>query len=123
MITGIHLYESTGNLTYRSIWEISLKPAFTEIEHTADIAFQVRGRTPYELYVNGAIAMSFKFHPFLSFIETSQIENLNQVVKRLNAMIASCDLEIGCPFKAVSYHSKLTEDADGLTTWEMIVDV
>lgn len=123
IVTGIHLYESVGNLTYHSIWELPLQRSFEEIEHTADIAFHIRGKSPYELYVNGAIAMSFKFPQFLQFIDPLPIDDLDQVVKRLNIMIAKCDLEIGCPFKAVSYHSKITKEPDGLTNWEMIVDV
>lgn len=123
MITGIHLYESIGNLTYKSIWQLPLLPAFEEIEHTADIAFHIRGRNFYELYMHGAIAMSFKFPHFLSFLDTAPISDFNQIVKKLNAMIAQSDQETGCPFKAVSYHSKMSEEQDGLIHWEMIVDV
>jgi 2'-5' RNA ligase len=123
IITGIHLYESVGNLTYQSIWEIPLTAPFEEIEHTADIAFQVRGKNFDELYRHGAVAMSFKHPPFLSFIESEQKSDLNQVVKGLNQMISACDLNQGCPFKAVSYHSKIREESNGLINWEMIVDV
>lgn len=119
MVTGIHLYESIGNLTYKSIWEIPFTRPFVEIEHTADIAFHVRGKNPAEFYLNAALALSFKFPPFLSFIEKGPVGDLNQVVKELNRMIAQCDLSTGCPFKAVSYHTKLTPELD----WEMIVDV
>jgi len=118
MVTGIHLYESVGNLKYKSIWEIPLARPFDEIEHTADIAFHVRGKNPAELYLHGALALSFKYPPFLHFIERGPVSDLNQVVKELNRMIAQCDLSMGCPFKAVSYHNKIIQD-----TWEMIVDV
>jgi len=119
MATGIHLYESVGNLTYQSIWEIPLLKPFEEIEHTADIAFHIRGKSLQQLYLHAAIAMSFKFPPFLHYIKTDHVEDLNQVVKGLNQMIAQCDLEIGCPFKAVSYHTHLIDEEN----WEMIIDV
>lgn len=123
IVTGIHLYESLGNLTYKSIWELPLLPAFEEIEHTADIAFQIRGKNFDELYLHSAIAISFKFPHFLSYLDPAPISDFNQIVKRLNAMIAQCDQETGCPFKAVSYHSKMSKEPDGLIHWEMIVDV
>lgn len=123
IITGIHLYESIGNLTYQSIWEIPLTAPFEEIEHTADIAFHVRGKNFDELYLHATVAMSFKHPPFLSFLKSEQKNDLNQVVRGLNQMIAACDLDQGCPFKAVSYHSKITEESNGLMNWEMIVDV
>ena len=41
--TGIHLYESLGHSHYKPLWEIPLPAPFEEIEHTADIAFLVRG--------------------------------------------------------------------------------
>jgi len=119
MVTGIHLYESVGNLTYRSIWEFPILAPFKEIEHTADIAFHIRGKNLSELYLHAAVAMSFKFPPFLKYIKTTDAKDLNQVVKALNQMITECDLEIGCPFKAVSYHTQLVEGEH----WEMIVDV
>lgn len=123
IVTGIHLYESLGNLRYTSIWEMPLLPAFEEFEHTADIAFHIRGKTLQELYRNGAIALSFTYPPLLSFIEKIPVDNLDQVVRHLNAMISACDLKMGCPFKAVSYHGKIKQDNKGLLHWAMIVDV
>ncbi|MBS0629231.1 MAG: hypothetical protein JSS30_03285 [Verrucomicrobia bacterium] len=123
IVTGIHLYESIGNLTYHSLWEIPLTRPFEEIEHTADIAFHVKGKNPAELYLHAALALSFKYPPFLKFIETGPVGDLNQVIKELNRMIAQCDLSTGCPFKAVSYHTKLKQCQEGFINWEMIVDV
>lgn len=121
MITGIHLYESIGNLRYNSIWNFPLQPAFEEFEHTADIAFNVYAQNFQELYLHGALAMAFKFPPFLNYLEQVPIENLNSAIQLLNQMIAKSDAEIGCPFKAVSYHGKVSEEK--LLKWEMIVDV
>lgn len=121
IITGIHLYESIGNLRYPSIWNLPILPAFEEFEHTADIAFHVYGKTFRELYFHGALAMSFKFPHFLSYLKDREIKDLNQLVQSLNEMITFCDQEMGCPFKAVSYHGKL--EKNNLMHWEMVVDV
>ena len=121
MITGIHLYESIGNLRYPSIWDLPLICAFEEFEHTADIAFYVHGQNYRELYLHGALAMSFKFPHFITYLQDSEITDLHAVVRALNQMITKSDQEIGCPFKAVSYHGKLTEEKP--LKWEMIVDV
>lgn len=65
--------------------------------------------------------MSFKYPPFFSYLEQKEIKGLNDIVQTLNRMLARCDQEIGCPFKAVSYHGKIEEKK--LLEWEMIVDV
>lgn len=119
--TGIHLYESIGHLRYLSIWHHPLLPAFEEFEHTADIAFFIHGQTYQELYSHGAVALGFKYPPFLRFLESTPFGDLDAVVKGLNRMISTCDVEIGCPFKAVSYHGKYKKEPHLI--WEMIVDV
>lgn len=121
IVTGIHLYESMGNLRYHSLWNYSLLSAFEELEHTADIAFIIRGRNYEELFEHAAVAMSFKYPPFLSFLEEKNQKELGQVVQSLNKMVTKCDEEIGCPFKAVSYHGKA--DQKEYLEWEMVVDV
>lgn len=122
MVTGVHLYESTGNLHYPSIWELPLFAAFEEFEHTADIAFFIRGKSYDELYRHGSIAMAFKYPHFLDFLKNEPIQDLHHVVRTLNQMVLECDRERGCPFKAVSYHGKM-EEKEGFFHWEMIVDV
>lgn len=121
MVTGVHLYESMGNLRYHSLWELPLLLAFEELEHTADIAFIIRGKNYAELYQHGAVALSFKFPPFLAFLGKKGQKDFSQVVQSLNKMVAKCDEEIGCPFKAVSYHGKVDEKE--YLEWEMVVDV
>ena len=122
IVTGIHLYESVGNLRYVSLWEIPFLTPFQEIEHTADIAFVIFGKNLTELYLHGAIALSFKFPSFLKFIEKREMTTLNEVIQSLNRMISLSDLEMGCPFKAVSYHGKIKEEKQ-LFQWEMVIDV
>jgi len=121
MITGIHLYESIGNLRYTSIWHHPLSPVFEEFEHTADIAFHIYGEDFQQLYLHGALALSFKYPPILDFLTSSTVANIQSVIKLLNQMISTCDAQIGCPFKAVSHHGKLLSKHP--LKWEMIVDV
>lgn len=120
-VSGIHLYESSGNLQYNSLWQDSFLPPFEEFEHMADIAFHIRGKSLKDLYLHGAIALSFKFPPFIGFLQDREFTSIDQVIQGLNQMVSQCDLEIGCPFKAVSYHGK--QDEQEILTWEMIVDV
>lgn len=123
MITGIHLYESLGNLHYKSLWKIPLHPAFEEFEHTADMAFHIYGKSFRELYIHATLALCFHFPRFLSYINLElPISNFNDLVAALNRLVSGCDQEIGCPIKAVSYHGTIKEEKT-LMHWEMIVDV
>ena len=121
IVTGLHLYASIGNLRYQSLWCHDFLPAFEEVEHTADIAFNIRGETYFDLYQHAGLALCFKYPPLLAHLRDRAIENLDGCVKTLNEMISFCDEQIGCPFKAVSYHGKLEDRAP--LSWEMIVDV
>ncbi len=122
IITGVHLYESAGNLHYPTIWSHPLTPLFEEFEHTADIAFTIRATSFEELYLHAVIALSFKFPPILDVFEEKEHPNLDTIVQALNHIIYHCDKTIGCPFKAVSHHGKL-QKTNNLLQWEMIVDV
>ena len=122
------LYKSLGNLRYEPIYTQPLLLPFEEQEHTADIAFLIRGETLKDLYSNAAIALSFTFTPFVSFIdEEVDPKSLDDVIASLNAMIAHADARLGCPIKAVSYYGQITTRSDTLQNtfkeWEMVVDV
>ena len=122
VVTGIHLYESIGSLRYPTIFSVPLTPIFEEFEHTADIAFHIRGRNCQELYDHAALAMSFEFPLFLQYRKEVTPSTLDEVVKFLNQMVSACDRDHGCPFKAVSYHGKLHEENEWMN-WEMVIDV
>ncbi len=119
----IHLYESMGNLTYLPRYTKELLAPFEEKEHTADIAYIVRGHTVTDLYRNAAIALSCTYAPFVQFIERDTHSTLNDVIRSLNKMIALADSAHGAPIKAVSYHGDILEREDNVLEWEMIVDV
>ncbi len=123
-VSGIHLYESVGNLTYRSLWSYPLVPPFEEFEHTADIAFRIRGETPQEVHLHAQMALAFKFPPLLPYISSDLLQNsLDDIIISLNALVARADEEIGTPFKAVSFHGKIKPTDTHILEWEMIVDV
>lgn len=123
-VRGIHLYESIGNLQYRSIWQWLLLPPFEELEHTADIAFLVRGTTLQELYLHAQVALAFEFPPLIHFFDIDHLPNsLDEIIISLNAIVTKTDTEFGCPFKAVSFHGKIKNDPQNFFFWEMIVDV
>lgn len=123
MIDAIHLYKSLGNSAYESLWKKDLILPFEEFEHTADIAFTIKGEDIYQLHKHAFIALAFAFPPFISFYEKKQnIESVDDIVMHLNELIFKADSKIGAPFKAVSFHGK-KEKKDNLYQWELIVDV
>jgi 2'-5' RNA ligase len=124
-LSGFHLYESVGNLTYVPRWSHPLLPPFEEFEHTADIAFRIQGENLNQLHLHAEIALAFKFPPLFSYIpsEASTKNSLDDIVIALNDLIAKADAEIGTPFKAVSFHGDATPLKSGILQWEMIVDV
>jgi RNA 2',3'-cyclic 3'-phosphodiesterase len=121
-LTAIHLYESLGHLNYRSLWKVPLMAPFTELDHTADIAFTIRATSMQQLFLHAQLALFFSFPPLSQFYTPSATETLDAIIIELNRMIALADEERGCPFKAVSFHGSIVKH-DGLFTWEMIVDV
>jgi RNA 2',3'-cyclic 3'-phosphodiesterase len=122
-IKAIHLYQSLGNLQYHSLWESPLLPPFEEFEHTADIAFLIRGNSVPELHRHAQLALAFKF-PLLTQFYTPQLQNsLEEIIISLNDTVAKVDTEFGCPFKAVSFHGSIQTDEHNILQWEMIVDV
>jgi 2'-5' RNA ligase len=123
MMKDIHLYESLGHSKYNSLWSLPLLSPFEEIEHTADRAYLVRGLNFTQLYTHGAYALAFNFPPLLPFIHSpEEIDSLEKVIAELNLVVGNADREVGCPFKAVSYHIHLKTEEHHME-WEMIVDV
>ncbi len=122
-VEAIVLYESKGNLHYEPLWTFPLLDPFEEIEHTADVAFVIRGETVRDVYLHAQLALSFLFPPFTSYFNLDLKNSLIEIVIALNEMVSRADAEIGCPLKAVSFHGELYEDERQLLNWEMIVDV
>ncbi len=122
LVQDIHLYESVGNLKYESLWHYRLLAPFEEIEHTADLGFLVRGQTYEELFYNAITALCFHFPPLLTYVQTIPVQSLEEIIFALNQMVYRADCEIGCPFKAVSFHSQMINEKTMLQ-WTMIIDV
>lgn len=118
-----HLYQSLGNSTYKPIWTKPSQPPFIEIEHTADIAYQVFGASIEELFQHAQLALAFKTPAFFNeAYPPFPIGSLDALIKGLNWQIAQLDQKEIIPFKAVSYHGDI-EAQENTLMWEMIVDV
>ena len=103
---------------YEKVESCSLKAPFEVREHTADLAFVIRGKSLDEMYVHGMIALAFSFPQTVQFFEKKSVRSIEEVVQELNRLITRMDTEIGSPFKAVSYSGNVKQGE-----WEMIVDV
>lgn len=124
MATNLHLYESTGKLRYEPIWTYHMLPPLEEIDHTADIAFRIRGETAEEVFLHACLALAFEHPPFLPYIPRNEsFTTVDDIIITLNELITKIDSEEGCPFKAVSFHGSLEKSTNGTLAWEMIVDV
>lgn len=124
MTKDIHLYESLGNLRYVPIKSWPVAAPFEEFEHMADIAFKIRGADLGQIHRHAFTALAFKFPALLSYYsKTEPKEDLDDIIMDLNHIVACADGEIGCPFKAVSFHGDLKQVNEDILEWEMIVDV
>lgn len=119
---GVHLFESKGHSQYKSLWKRDFILPFEEIEHTADIGFKIHGESFNDLFLNASIALAFKFPIFLKYLQETSLNNLDEVVRELNRVVAQIDSNEGSPIKAVSYHGKAAI-VNNVLQWEMIVDV
>lgn len=120
-IRNLHLCESLGSSRYKVCWSYPILAPFEEKEHTADIAFTVRGTSFQDLSLHAQLALSFYFSPLTDYFSFEEVRSLDEIVQLLNAMIGKVDQEIGSPFKAVSYHGTIVKTE--VMEWEMIVDV
>ncbi|MCB1181426.1 MAG: hypothetical protein KDK55_05345 [Chlamydiia bacterium] len=121
--THLHLYESLGQLRYQPIWSYPLLPPFKEIDHTADFGFEIFGESLLHLFSHAQIALCFIFPPLIDFLITpSRLETHEDVIIALNELVSHADIELGIPFKAVSFHGNLKQK-NTIYSWEMILDV
>jgi 2'-5' RNA ligase len=120
---GLHLYESLGNSHYKTLWSLPFIEPIEEVEHTADIAFCLRGITLDDLFQHAQLALSWKFPPMLNYFSEDSVASLDELIMKLNAIVSKADADLGCPFKAVSFHGEMVTNAEGVLSWEMIVDV
>jgi RNA 2',3'-cyclic 3'-phosphodiesterase len=120
----LHLFESLGHLTYRSVWSHPILPPFDELPHTADLAYKIRGESIREIYLHALLALTFEDPRLLKVIELQEeLRSLDEVIAQLNRDIGRADAEIGSSFKAVSYFGELRKLPNQILEWEMIVDV
>lgn len=119
----LNLYESLGHSTYNSLWSHKLFFPFEEYEHTADIAFKIRGENLFAIFKHALWALAFKHPSLIQYENLQNFETLDDVIRGLNQIVGEEDAKRGCPFKAISYHGELVRDSNEILEWEMIVDV
>lgn len=124
LTTTIHLYESLGNSKYKSYFSYPLVPPFEELEHTADIAYVIRGYSLTHIFQHAQAALAFSFPDILDFHNENpgELSGIEDVVIALNRIVTEADHQGECPFKAVSFHGSLIKK-NGFFEWEMIIDV
>lgn len=121
-IAGIALYKSLGHSRYQLLWGNKSIPPFDEIEHTADIAYKIRGDTFTELATHALLALSFSYPAFIRYFHcVPEMHSTKEIVQLLNQWIAEIDTLEGIGLKAVSYHA--TTEKNDFLEWVMIVDV
>jgi len=123
-VKSFNLFESLGSSEYKTLWKKEFLKPFDEIEHTADIAFNIRGEDFSGLLYNAFIALSFKERIFLNYYkELKNVSNIDDVIINLNELVTKAEIDgIHMPFKAISFHSDIKRE-DDILSWEMIVDV
>lgn len=120
---SVDLFKSLGHSQYQSVWSFPFVPPFVEVEHTADLAFDITGSSIEQLYQHALLALAFKASISLSHKRLAvKVESLDDIVIALNDIIQETDLLRGCPLKGVSFHGKI-EKLEERLKWEMIVDV
>ena len=120
---NLHLYESLGSSRYQICWTHPMLAPFEETEHTADLAFIVRGSTLSQVSLHAQLALSFHDPALLKYFSSETVSDIDAIVRQLNGLIYRADQQEGSCFKAVSYHGQLRESQTGVLEWEMIVDV
>lgn len=125
---ALHLYQSMGALRYTPLWSQQLLLPFEQIDHTADMAFIVRGETLESIAQNALIALAFQLPEILTHsVPFQRMNSLEDVIFFLNEAITKTDIAIGTPFKAVSQHGylekKTAQNKKNFWQWEMIIDV
>lgn len=131
VLKGLYLYESVGQLQYEKRWEKTLMSPFEELEHTADLAFTIRGKDFNELYIHARGALAHRFPPLSNYPLSPLTDNsIEGVIHDLNTLVTQADIDHGCPFKAVTYHSQIEkmkhieeDKKEKYLSWEMIIDV
>jgi len=123
-VKSFNLFESLQNSEYKTLWKKDFLKPFDEILHTADIAFNIKGESFFDLLHNAFIALSFKNSIILNYYkDLKNVNNIDDVIINLNELITKAEIDgIHMPFKAISFHADIKRE-NNILSWEMIVDV
>lgn len=121
-VSGVALYKSLGYSKYEILFEKKSLAPFEEIEHTADIAYKIRGENFTQLALHATLALACKYPAFTKYLKkVPQMHSVSEIVKLLNQWIAEIDISEGINLKAVSYHAAMSDNK--ILEWTMVVDV
>lgn len=123
LLTHFHLYQSIGHLEYVPLQTYKVRLPFEEIEHTADIAYTIRGKNLKQLHRHAQIALSWRAPLFFHYFSHFQASCLEEIIIDLNDKLSLLDIEHGSPIKAISFHGDIIEKEPNLLEWEMLIDV
>ncbi|MFA5249952.1 MAG: hypothetical protein WC371_00890 [Parachlamydiales bacterium] len=130
ILTSFHLFQSLGGLYQPLVSKVFLPP-FEELKNQTAPAFLIRGHNFEELKRNAEMALAFQHPPLLAYLNHKKVSSLEEVILALNDLIYRLELKDGSPFKAIAFHTKLSEKkyppptAEGRSfwEWEMLVDI
>jgi 2'-5' RNA ligase len=123
-IKSFNLYESLFSSNYKSLWKKEYLAPFKEIEHTADIAFEVVGIDCNQLLLNAFTAICFKEFKMLDYINLlKKVSSIDEIIINLNEILTQMEIDgYQAFFKAISLNQK-TYKKNNLIFWEMVIDV
>ena len=119
---GLALYRSLGNSAFEILWRRDFHPFFQPLDHTADYGYSIYGESFNELYLHALLLLSMEYPSLRTHLRSKDCFSIEDVIICLNNVISYVDTEQGIGIKAVSFHSKITEEKDCLR-WDMIIDI
>jgi 2'-5' RNA ligase len=122
-LSSIAVFSGAENGEYPIIAQQELYPAFAVVDHTADIAFDIYAEDLQSLYRHAFFCLCWTSPLFYSLQEAFAPSSLEEIIKKLNELIALADMSFGSCCKAVSYHGNIEQLPSNILHWRMIIDV
>ncbi len=121
---NLHLYESFEHLHYKPIWTFPMVAPFEQIDHTADLAFRIRGNTLRDLLIHSILALAFHDPTILEIdFPKESPDSLDEIIALLNRVISESHDKFAYKFKGIFHHGEIKKRKDNLLEWEMSVDL
>ncbi|NGX56578.1 MAG: RNA 2',3'-cyclic phosphodiesterase [Candidatus Anoxychlamydiales bacterium] len=123
-LKSFNLYESLFHSNYKALWKMDYLAPFIELKHTADIAFEVRGKDFDSLLLHSFIALCFKEFKLLKYKKNlKKVSSIDDIIIDLNEILTLMEIDgYQASFKAISFNQK-NWVKDNIIYWEMVIDV